>query len=512
MNTPMDMTTPSRTTGTASSVRSSVRGLRVALMAVLCTGVVGLLSVASTAQAANVEGMRLWAAPDHARLVFDLEAATTANVFSLDNPSRLVIDLDESEMETDPSTLPLEGSAITSVRTGVRDGGGLRVVLELDRAVEPRHFTLAPNDQYGHRLVVDLEYPGESAVENPIDPIEAMIREQEIQAQRAVAEARATGDPSAEAAAESAVSEVEEAQPHPRRDIIIAIDPGHGGEDPGAIGPTGTREKDVVLEIGRRLERLVNATEGFRAVMIRDGDYYVGLRQRTELAREQKADFFVSIHADAFNSPRPQGSSVYALSQRGATSETAQWLADSENRADLIGGVDGALSLRDKDQVLRGVLLDLTMTATLNDSLSIGGQVLDQLGRINRLHKSQVEQAGFMVLKSPDIPSLLVETGFISNPDEERRLRDASHQQGLADAIFSGVRSHFQRHPPPASLLAWQRDNNRSPNSNEYRIQTGDTLSTIAARHGVPVGRLRQANDLSGDVIRVGQVLRIPSS
>ncbi len=485
----------------------------IRLMGRVVTGCAVLLASTSTLQAAAVESMRLWAAPDHARLVFDLTGAAEASVFSLENPARLVIDLDESELNTDVSTLPLDGSAISAVRTGVRDGGGLRVVLELNRDIEPRHFTLPPNDQYGHRLVVDLEYPGESAVENPIDPIEAMIRDQEMLAQRS-AQAQLPG---VEAAAptptpEQPPVEVQPAQPHPQRDIIIAIDAGHGGEDPGAIGPAGTREKDVVLEIARRLASDVNRTQGFKAVLIRDGDYYLGLRQRTQLAREQKADFFVSVHADAFTSPRPQGSSVYALSQRGATSETAQWLADSENRSDLIGGVDGSLSLRDKDQVLRGVLLDLTMTATLNDSLSIGGQVLEQLGRVNRLHKSRVEQAGFMVLKSPDIPSLLIEVGFISNPDEERRLRDPVHQQGLSTAIFSGLRDHFQRNPPPASLLAWQRDNQRRPTGNEYRIQSGDTLSAIAIRHGVPVNQLKQANDLNGDVIRVGQVLRIPSS
>jgi len=459
-------------------------------------------------QAGQVDNVRLWAAPDHARLVFDLASPTRASVFGLDNPRRLVIDLDDSRMAADLAGVDLAGSAISRIRSGVRDGNGLRVVLELEREVEPRHFTLAPNDQYGHRLVVDLEYPGESAVEDPIDPIEAMIREQEIVASRARAEA---GGSAARVAPEPAVA-LQQAQPHPKRDIIIAIDPGHGGEDPGAIGPGGTREKDVVMEISRRLQRLVNETEGFRAVMIRDGDYYVGLRQRTQIAREQKADFFVSIHADAFNSPRPNGSSVYALSQRGATSETAQWLAESENRADLIGGVDGNLSLRDKDEVLRGVLLDLTMTATLNDSLAIGGQVLDRLGGVNRLHKSRVEQAGFMVLKSPDIPSLLIETGFISNPDEERRLRDPNHQQGLARAIFTGLSDHFQRNPPPASLLAWQRDNQRSTAGNEYRIRPGDTLSQIAERHGVPVAQLKQANELNGDVIRVGQVLRIPRS
>lgn len=459
-------------------------------------------------QAAEVENVRLWAAPDHARLVFDLTGPASASVFGLESPRRLVVDLDDSRLAADVADLDLSGSAISRIRTGVRDGGGLRVVLELEREVAPRHFSLAPNDQYGHRLVVDLEYPGESAVQDPIDPIEAMLREQEIAANRARAEA---GAAPAQVAPEAAVA-MQQAQPHPRRDIIIAIDPGHGGEDPGAIGPGGTREKDVVMEISRRLQRLVDETEGFRAVMIRDGDYYVGLRQRTQIAREQKADFFVSIHADAFTSPQPNGSAVYALSQRGATSETAQWLADSENRADLIGGVDGSLSLRDKDEVLRGVLLDLTMTATLNDSLSIGGQVLDQLGRVNRLHRSRVEQAGFRVLKSPDIPSLLIEAGFISNPDEERRLRDPSHQQSLARAIFAGLQDHFRRNPPPASLLAWQRDNNRSTGGNEYRIQPGDTLSQIAARHNVSTSRLRQANELNGDVIRVGQVLRIPRS
>ena len=467
-----------------------------------------LLSIAGKALAADVESMRLWAAPDHARLVFDLSRPGSATVFELDSPSRLVIDLDNSQLETDTSTLPLEGSAISSIRSGIRNGTDLRIVLDLNREVSPRHFMLSPNDQYGHRLVVDLEYPGETPVENPIDPIESLVREQEIEAQRTKVEAAASGIPPT--VSEEVVDR--EAQPHPRRDIIIAVDPGHGGEDPGAIGPKGTREKDIVLQISQRLAAQINATPGFRAVMIRDGDYYIGLRQRTQLARDQKADFFVSIHADAFTSPRPNGSSVYALSQRGATSETAQWLADSENRSDLIGGVDGSLSLRDKDHVLRGVLLDLTMTATLNDSLSIGGQVLDQLGRINRLHKSRVEQAGFMVLKSPDIPSLLIEAGFISNPEEERRLKTARHQENIATAVFSGLRAHFERNPPPASLLAWQRDNQRNPQGNEYRIETGDTLSTIAARHGVPLPQLKQVNNLNGDVIRVGQVLRIPRS
>lgn len=470
-------------------------------------GGLGLAVVCAATHAASVDNMRLWAAPDHSRLVFDLSAAATANVFELDNPRRLVIDLGDTSLAADPNSMDLSNSAISAVRTGVREGNDLRVVLELSRAIEPRHFSLAPNNQYGHRLVVDLEYPGESAVEDPIDPIESMIREQEIAAERAKTVAVAEGcDPVA------AAPVVDAAQPHPKRDIIIAVDAGHGGEDPGAMGPSGTREKDVVLQMADRLARQFNDTPGFKAVMIRDGDYYVGLRQRTLIAREQKADFFVSIHADAFNSPRPHGSSVFALSQSGATSETAKWLAAAENRSDLIGGVDGSLSLDDKDQVLRGVLLDLTMTATLNDSLTIGDEVLSRIGRINDLHKPRVEQAGFVVLKSPDIPSLLVETGFISNPEEERRLRDGAYQQRMMSAVFGGIRAHFERNPPPASLLAWQRDQGRSTASNEYRIQPGDTLSAIASRHGVALNALKQVNELSGDVIRVGQVLRIPSS
>lgn len=474
-------------------------------MAVTLAGL-AMAAIPVLATASEVDNLRLWAAPDHSRLVFDLSAPAKAEVFTLDNPRRLVIDIADSRLEANPSSVDLDGSAISAIRSGVRNGNDLRVVLDLERKIVPRHFTLSPNDQYGHRLVVDLEYPGESAVENPIDPIEAKIREREIAASQAEKKALVGGAGSQEAA--QAVPD--KAQPHPKRDIIIAVDAGHGGEDAGAIGPRGTREKDVVLSIARRLQDIIESTPGFKAVMIRDGDYYVGLRQRTLLARDQKADFFVSIHADAFKSSRPNGSSVYALSQSGATSETAKWLAASENRSDLIGGVDGNLNLADKDEVLRGVLLDLTMTATLNDSLAVGGQVLDQLGAVNNLHKSRVEQAGFVVLKSPDIPSLLVETGFISNPEEESQLKSARFQQRLAQAIFAGLNAHFRRNPPPASLLAWQRDQRRGGEANEYRIQPGDTLSEIASRHQVPVSALRQANELNGDVIRVGQVLRIP--
>ncbi len=464
------------------------------------------LGVSAQAQAVEVDNMRLWSAPDHVRLVFDMSGPVNANVFTLDNPDRVVIDLDSTDLDFDIGKLDLDDSAISKVRTGVRESGGLRVVLDVSRAVAPKSFTLPPNDQYSDRLVVDLDYPGASAVKDPIDPIEAMIRDQEIAAQRAQTEAVAEGNPRKAEAVASAV----EAQPHPRRDIIVAVDPGHGGEDPGASGPDGTHEKDVVLQIARKVKQRFDQTPGFKAFLTRDGDYYIGLRQRTLIARQQKADFFVSVHADAVRSAQPYGSSVYALSQGGATSETARWLAASENQSDLIGGVDGNLSLDDKDEVLRGVLLDLTMTATMNDSLATGGQVLDQLGRINKLHKSSVEQAGFVVLKSPDIPSLLVETGFISNPREEAQLKSPAHQAELAQAIYEGIVAHFRQHPPPSSLLAWQRDQGRGSASNEYRVQGGDTLSQVASSHGISMKVLKQANGLDSDILRVGQVLTIP--
>ncbi|WP_189445519.1 N-acetylmuramoyl-L-alanine amidase [Salinicola rhizosphaerae] len=468
--------------------------------------VLGCLGIAVPAQAVDVDNMRLWSAPDHVRLVFDMSGPVNANVFTLDDPDRVVIDLDGADLDFDVDALDLDDSAIDAVRTGVRESGGLRVVLDVNRRVVPQSFTLAPNEQYSDRLVVDLEYPGESAVKDPIDPIEAMIRDQEIAAQRAKTEAVAEGKP--EQAEE--VAATVEAQPHPKRDIIIAVDPGHGGEDPGASGPGGTHEKDVVLQIARKVKARFDQTPGFKAFLTRDSDYYVGLRQRTLIARQQKADFFVSIHADAVRSSQPFGSSVYALSQHGASSETARWLAVNENQSDLIGGVDGNLSLDDKDEVLRGVLLDLTMTATMNDSLATGSQVIDQLGRVNKLHKSSVEQAAFVVLKSPDIPSLLVETGFISNPREERALKSSSHQAELAQAIYAGIVAHFRQHPPPSSLLAWQRDQGRGGAGDEYRVQPGDTLSQVAASHSISMKALKQANGMDTDILRVGQVLTIP--
>ncbi|HSG89004.1 MAG TPA: N-acetylmuramoyl-L-alanine amidase [Pseudomonadales bacterium] len=412
--------------------------------------------------------MRIHSGPDHTRLVLDLSGPTAWSHFTLDGPARVVLDMDAGQLRFDPERLDLAGTPIRRVRAAARENGGLRVVLDLSRALTPKPFDLAPVAPYGYRLVVDLyEEAGERA------------------ALRVAPQADA------------------------RRDIVVAIDPGHGGEDPGALGPNRVREKDVVLAIARRLDALFDGAPGFRGELLRTGDYYVPLRRRTELAREHRADLFISVHADAFKNSRPRGASVFALSPRGATSEMARWLAESENQSDLIGGV-GGVSLADKDPVLAEVLLDLSMTGSLSASLDLGERVLASLGGDIRLHSHQVHQAGFAVLKSPDIPSILVETGFISNPQEAVQLADAAYQARLARAIYDGARAHLEELPPPGTLLAWLRDN---PDAHtRYTIEKGDTLSAIAQRFGVETGRLRTANGLAGDVIRVGQTLVIPPS
>lgn len=424
------------------------------------------LAVTPGALAAALAGVRMHEAPDYTRVVFDTSQAVAYEVFALENPRRMVIDLKDTRV--DPGFDPggkRDGERVTALRAAPR-GSDYRVVLDLARPVTPQSFTLAPVAPYGHRLVVDLYGQGAS--------------------------------PGARPAPSRTSSE--------KRNVIIAIDAGHGGEDPGAIGPSRIYEKDVVLSISRRLAARLDALSGFSAILIRTGDYYIALRDRTRLAREQRADLFVSVHADAFKSSTVSGASVYTLSDRGATSETARWLAEKENRSDLIGGV-GDVSLGDKDDVLAQVLLDLSMEANRSASLEVGAQVLSQLGGVARLHKRQVEQAGFVVLMTPDVPSILVETGYISNPDEARRLNSASHQETIAGAIADGVRRFMERQAPPGTLLAWRRDQGDV----QYTIEAGDTLSDIAVRYGTSTRRIREVNGLRGDVIRVGQTIVVPA-
>lgn len=423
------------------------------------------LVTAPMAQAvADVLGMRTWAAPDGARVVFDLSAPAEYHLFRLENPERVVIDFRNTRLRHGLSRVATpEGAPVRSVRHAVHNDRDLRIVIDMDRHHEAQHFLLAPNEQYGHRLVVDLTRPGAGK-----------------RAQARAAEVRRAID----------VADGE-------RDIVIAIDPGHGGEDPGAQGASGLREKDVVLAIGRHLKTLIDREPGMRAVMIRDGDYFVRLRERTQKAREHRADLFVSIHADAFHDRRVRGSSLYVLSQNGASSEAARWLAARENASDLVGGV----SLEDKDNVLASVLLDLSQSATLEASHVAAQSILQRMRPLGKVHRASVQQAGFAVLKSPDIPSILIETAFISNPDDESRLRNPQHQREIAKAVFDGIRDYFSRNPPAGTLYASRR---------EHIISRGDTLSGLAQQYRVSVERLRSANQLESDVLRIGQVIRIP--
>ncbi|MFC3606859.1 N-acetylmuramoyl-L-alanine amidase [Stutzerimonas tarimensis] len=440
----------------------------------------------------NIEGVRLWRAPDNTRLVFDLSGPVQHNVFTLAAPDRIVIDVSAAGVKGALDRLPLANTPITGVRAGQQDGNGLRLVIDLSAEVTPRSFTLEPNQEYGHRLVVDLFDKGSVAV---------------------ASRPPATATPSTPAPPVSPNRPATRlpAPSREQRDIVIAIDAGHGGEDPGAIGPAGVREKDVVLSISKKLQSAINAEKGYRAELVRTGDYFIPLRKRTEIARRQGADLFISIHADAAPRTSAYGASVFALSDGGATSETARWLADSENRSDLIGGV-GNVKLDDKDRMLAGVLLDLSMTATLSSSLNVGQKVLSNMGSITPLHKPRVEQAGFMVLKSPDIPSILVETGFISNPSEARKLQTASHQQALVRSIHSGIRQFFQESPPPGTYIASLRDAGRiAPGPREHVVRSGDSLALLAQRYQVSLPELRRANNLRNDVIKIGQTLSIPA-
>ncbi|MDH1632627.1 N-acetylmuramoyl-L-alanine amidase [Pseudomonas mosselii] len=462
--------------------------------------VVGLLLTAVTVDAlavTQVKSMRLWRAPDNTRLVFDLSGPVQHSVFTLTAPDRLVIDINGATLGA-PLNVSTSNTPITSVRSAQRTPTDLRVVVDLKKAVSPKSFTLAPNAQYGNRLVVDL-YDQEAD---------------------AIAASNPTPPPTPQPPATTPAVPVTPAQPAiklppapaGKRDIVVAIDAGHGGEDPGASGSRGQHEKDIVLDIAKELQRQINSEKGYRAELTRTGDYFIPLRKRTEIARKKGADLFVSIHADAAPSKAAFGASVFALSDRGATSETARWLADTENRSDLIGGA-GNVSLDDKDRMLAGVLLDLSMTATLSSSLNVGQKVLGNMGRVTPLHKQRVEQAGFMVLKSPDIPSILVETGFISNANEAAKLATRSHQQALARSIHTGVRQFFQQNPPPGTYIAWLRDSGKiAQGPREHTVRPGETLAMIAVRYQVSVASLRSSNSLKTDELKVGQHLDIPTT
>jgi len=386
----------------------------------------GLLA-SGWAQALQLSATRLWPSPDYTRITLEAAQPVAHKYFALSNPERLVIDLEGVEagaaLDALTGQLSAEDPYIGAIRVGMNRPGVMRLVLDLKAAVKPSVFQLPPLGQYGHRLVVDL-YPVQTdpaqtadSAANPAAPPQPGVAEQPRPAKPAT--------------------------PQYARLITVAIDAGHGGEDPGAIGANGSHEKDITLALAKKLKQKIDVQENMRAVLIRDGDYFVPLAQRVTKARAVKADLFMSIHADAFIKPHARGSSVFALSEHGATSVAARWLAKKENEADLVGGIN----IDVKDPFLKRTLIDLSQTATINDSLKLGRAVLKEIGGVNTLHKAHVEQAGFAVLKAPDIPSILIETAFISNPEEEKRLNDSAYQDRLVDAIVVGVKDYFDKHP-----------------------------------------------------------------
>jgi N-acetylmuramoyl-L-alanine amidase len=418
---------------------------------------------ALTANAGTVvENVRIWSENERTRVVLDLDRAVDHSIFTLRGPDRIVIDLKNSRLAEALESLPAGAGSVAGIRSGLRANGQLRVVLDLSQPVRSRSFTTGPNERYGDRIVIDLLQTG------TLTPV------------RRAADARVRG-----------------------RDIVVAIDPGHGGKDPGAVGKARTREKDVVLAISKALAARIDAEPGMRAVLIRDQDIYVDHRVRMDIARQRKADLFISVHADAVDNRGPRGASVYALSLRGASDEAARQLARRENAS--VGGV----SLQNTDDALASVLIDLSQNAALSASLEVGQAVINELARVGKVHRNTVQQAGFIVLKSPDTPSILVETGFISNPTEEKNLRSQAYQSRLADAVMNGVRNYFYQNPPPDTRIAMEmRD--RPEGTVRHVIARGDTLSEIAERYNVSPTAIRRANNLNNDRIRVGQTLAIP--
>ncbi|MDG2140781.1 MAG: N-acetylmuramoyl-L-alanine amidase [Gammaproteobacteria bacterium] len=432
-----------------------------------------LLSVAIISSAASIDDVRLWRAPDHTRLVFDLSDPASYELFALDNPHRVVIDIANSELKDDLSDVVLADTPIKRIRSGIRDNTNMRIVIDLNAKIKPAAFTLEPSDELGNRLVVDL-YDAETGSINPVT-IESPI-------------------------VPAALDD--------RRELVIAISAGHGGEDPGSIGYDGRiKEKNVTLAISKNLRDQLNAIPGYRTVMIRDSDYYVELRRRPQIARDQRADLFVAIHADWYRSDRANGVTIYALSGDRADRENARRVAEKENGSDLLGGVGGDLSIDSFDDDVALTLVSLQMSWSMEQSLSAGTSILESLDVVTRLRRDKVQQASFQVLNSPDIPSILIETGYLTNPEEAKRLNSPSFQKTMAQAIAQGIMNYFYKAPPEGTLVAWQKKNGITGGT--YTVKSGDSLSEIASGYGMSVASLKSLNGISSDVIQIGQVLKL---
>lgn len=414
-----------------------------------------------------IESVRVWPAPDKTRIVFDLDSAPEHSYFTLydGEPYRLVIDFRNTRNQVNLDALDFDSLMVSRIRSSTpADSSSSRVVLELSGQVEPTVFPLPPNERYGHRLVVDI--PGQSVPQQRVTRSAAGLEE---------------------------------------RPVIVAIDAGHGGEDPGSIGPAGTYEKNITLPVAKRLADLINADPAMKAVLVRTGDYGVHINQRNRVARRERADMFISIHADAFTSPQPNGASVWVLSRRRANTELGRWLENREQHSELLGGAGEVLSNNGDDPYLARTLLDMSLDSSMSGGFDAANILLTRLSGVTRVHRREPQAASFAVLNSPDIPSVLVELGFISNPQEEKNLRSGSHQQRLAQALYDGTREFFITHPIDGTVLANQR-------VRQHRVKSGESLSVLAQRYGTSVRAIQQHNSLSGSGLRIGQVLEIPSS
>ncbi len=507
-------------------------------------------AVDNNAEAQNqdvVDNIRIWHSPNNTRIVFDVSSDVRQSMFTLQNPLRLVVDIQNGRLNNKLPSLEPSNEHISRIRSGQPQEGTLRFVFELKKDLLPSNFVLSPNELYGHRLVIDLDEKQvdqskpESADSNDapdtstpiVEPLEQPNSAKDTNSEsRLQVEPESAPKPEPKKQLQQQQIELNQVAPPIKpasqpgsslqqdNKLIVAIDAGHGGEDPGALGHRGSLEKKLTLSIAKRLKKKIDKDPDMQAVLIRTGDYYIKLHQRRQMARNQDADIFVSIHADAFTRKSARGFSVFALSQSGATSAMARALAAKENASDRIGGV----SLADKDAVLAQVLVDLSMTNTISESVNLGGRVLKELGKLGKLHSKRVEQAGFAVLKSPDMPSILVETGFITNPEEERLLRSSKYQKKVANAIYKAIDEYYEQTPyvtnqrfakasytPPNTALG-----KKSSKSNEapryHVVKRGDSLSKISARYNVTIKALKRLNKTRKNTVYIGQKIKLPAN
>ena len=455
-----------------------VRSIISVLMLCLMTQVV------SAAQN-TINSVRVSPEATKTRIVFDVNSAPDFTYFTLKKPLRVVIDLKNTANTFKLSSVKNNGSLVSKLRYSTpKRATSARIVVELNRDAEPSLFAVEPNQSYGHRLVLDL---ADSAPES-------------------ISESDAAYSSSANSSSEQRVI-IDESSSTRDRDIIVAIDAGHGGQDPGSIGPAGSFEKHITLSIAKRLQAMVDEEDGMRAIMTRSGDYYLSPNKRPEIARQKKADLLISIHADAFTQPEPRGGSVWVLSMRRADTELGRWMERTERHSELLGGAAEVISDKSSERYLAETILGLSMDHSMATSHDLGNKVIEELKAVTSLHKRKPQAASLAVLTSPDIPSILVEVGFISNPLEEKNLNWSAYRERLAKAMFNAAKRYFRQVPPDGTLWAAEKAKNRT-----HRVRSGESLSLLAQRYNVRVSSIKAANNLRNDVVHIGQVLTIPST